>query len=92
MLLAVQPAAQLATKEVFERLRPSPVLKQAEPRSLEALPHTQLSHEVCNSVVTALITPEVCDVPPSRRQAEPVCEEYDSVAPSRCAPIDVPLQ
>ena len=35
--------------------------------------HAALSLAVCNSAVTVLITPEVCELPPNRRQAEPVC-------------------
>ena len=45
--------------------------RQAEPRAMVAPPHTQLSHLRCNSVLTALITPEVCEMPPNRRQGDP---------------------
>ena len=37
-----------------------------------APPHTQLSHLRCNSVVTALITPEVCDLSPNLRRGDPL--------------------
>ena len=36
-----------------------------------APPHTQLIYLRCNSVVTVLITPEVFEVSPNRRQGDP---------------------
>ena len=37
--------------------------------------HAALSLAVCNSVVTVLITPEVCELPPNRRQGDPSASE-----------------
>ena len=45
--------------------------RQAEPRAMVAPPHTQLIYLRCNSVVTVLITPEVFEMSPNRRQSDP---------------------
>ena len=42
-----------------------------------APPHTQLIYLRCNSVVTVLITPEVFEVSPNRRQGDPLAVKAD---------------
>ena len=45
--------------------------------------HAALSLAVCNSVVTVLITPEVCELPPIRRQGDPASRRTDHPSQDR---------
>ena len=57
---------------VYGVLPPPPQLElSGAPSDRGSAAHAALSHAVCNSVVTALITPEVCELSPNLRQGDP---------------------